>query len=136
MERQGRTRTGRARSRFSGKWRLAIAGLVAFIGLVAFSFSGLVLNGYRLNQQAEALRQEIQELKVQNEQLQKEATFLESAEGLEKMAREELGLVKPGEVAIITIPSKTEEKTDQSLSESRKRGVPNWQRWWDIFFGR
>jgi cell division protein FtsB len=129
-------RTGRTRSRISARWRLAIAVLVAFSGLIVFSFSGLVLSGYRLNQQAEALRQEIRELKVEDEQLQKDATYLESDEGLETLAREQLGWVKPGEVAVITIPSKTEERETAGPVEPRMRERPYWQRWWDMFFGR
>jgi cell division protein FtsL len=120
----------------SSRWRLVIAAVVVVAGFIMFSFSGLVVNGYRLNRQAEALRQNIQELKTENDQLQQEATNLESDQGLEKLAREELGWVKPGDVAIITIPTNSEEQVSQSAPKAQAPEIPHWQRWWDMFFGQ
>ncbi|MBI2952958.1 MAG: septum formation initiator family protein [Chloroflexi bacterium] len=131
MNRRGRGQ----QNKLAGKRRLIVAVLVAVLGLLLFSFSSLALSGYRLNQQAESLQQEIQALKAKNEELQKQSRYLESDEGIEKMAREQLGWVKPGETGIVTVPSKAQVTGTSTSPPSQSRVVPNWQRWWDLFFG-
>lgn len=123
------------RTPLAGKWRLIAVILVAFSGFILFSFSGLVLSGYGLNQRAGELRQEIAALKAENERLQAQAKYLEGDAGLEKLAREQLGWTKSGEVAVITIPSNVPEEMNLTPRETEEREVPNWKRWWDMFFG-
>lgn len=128
-------RQARDRSYLAGKRRLIVFILIAVVGLILFSFSSLALSGFRLNQQAEVLRREIGALKAENEVLQKEVRYLESDEGLEKLAREQLGWLKPGETGVVTVPSKTIEKSKTTPLDPRRRESPNWRHWWDLFFG-
>ncbi len=120
----------------AGKQRLIAAVMVAFSGLLLFSFGGLVLNAYHLNRQADGLRQEIKALQADNEKLQKEATYLQSDEGLEKLAREQLGWTKPGETGVVAVPSKNQDHPNTSPPPPPRRETPNWQRWWNLFFGK
>jgi len=58
-----------------------------------------------LKRQDEQLAQEISELKVVNNALEKEAQLLRTdVKYLEKVVREDLGLVKPGEVVYKLVP--------------------------------
>jgi cell division protein FtsB len=109
---------------------------VALGGLILFSFSGLVLSGYGLNQQVGQLRQDIAALKDQNERLQAEARYLETDAGLETLAREQFGWTKQGEVAVITIPTHAPEPQTAPIRETGGVDTPNWRRWWEVFFGK
>lgn len=118
-----------------GRWRLIIVVLVAFSGLLLFSFGGLVLSNYNLNRQAESLREEIENLKAQNEELQNEVKYWESDEGLERLAREQLGWVKPGDTGVVILPSEIQGQDHANPAAPVRQEAPNWQLWWDMFFG-
>ena len=105
----------------------------------AISLGKLLLDRYRINQQAEDLRQEIQLLKTENEELGKQLAYLKSDEALEKMARQELGWAKPGETRVIIV-DETGEQPVASLPSSTKvktkaEDISFWQQWWNRFFG-
>ncbi len=121
-------------SRVFGRWRLVIA--LAVLGYVAAAFGGVVVSGYRLNQQADSLRREMAELKAQNERLQKQVQYLESDAALEMLAREQLGWVRPSETGIVTVPPK---KTVPAVAAGNPPSAPSekpkWQRWWEFLFG-
>lgn len=50
------------------------------------------------------LEKRIEKLQLENQQLAREIKEIHSIEYLEKVSREELGLVKPGEILVITVP--------------------------------
>lgn len=70
----------------------------------------------------DAVQKENQKLKITLSQVQNPAF-------VEEEARDKLFLAKPGESSIL-IPSPT--PLPQNLQEIAK---PNWQQWWDSFFG-
>ncbi|MCL4459802.1 MAG: septum formation initiator family protein [Chloroflexi bacterium] len=119
--------------------RFLFAAVLAIVVYLLLSFGGLVMSGYKLNQQAEQLRREIALLKAENEALQKRLSALQTDEELERLAREDLNWVKPGEVLVL--PIKQQEglsSAPQSSNEaSGKDGYPpNWRRWWALFWDR
>ena len=60
--------------------------------------------GYRLvavYQEKQHIEQQLQELKQRNEELEQEKAKLQDPKTIEGVAREELGLVKPGEVPYV-----------------------------------
>ena len=59
------------------------------------------MQGYELRQEAQALEQRIDALKRQNRDLTQDLDYYRSDQYIEKVAREELGLVKPGDVAVV-----------------------------------
>lgn len=58
---------------------------------------------YRIAQEADALRAEIARLKEENLTLQSELKYHLSDEYIEKAAREQLNLVKPGDVLLLVL---------------------------------
>lgn len=56
---------------------------------------------YNLHQEKQQLEQQLQELKKENESLSEQKKLLEDDTHIEGVAREELGLVKPGEVPYV-----------------------------------
>ena len=78
---------------------------VAAVGAVTLIviFSSTFLQLYRLEREAARLEQLQRDLEVQNAQLREEIKLLHTPQYIEQLAREQLGLVKPGEIALLLI---------------------------------
>ena len=122
--------------------QMSIGRFVIFLTLAVLLYLGVAAVGkavqiYRLDQEERQIRGEIEELKARNEALQKQVEYLKSEAYVEKVAREELNLIKKGETAVIVLSPEgsaaTAEKRPSENKESRQQ--PNWQRWWQFLFG-
>jgi cell division protein FtsL len=95
------------------------------------------VENYQLNQQADDLRAQIQGLRAQNVQLQQEIQQARTDSAIEVLARERLGLIKPGDHPLVLV-------SDGSAPGAAPTAVPPaaapppeppWRQWWDYFFG-
>lgn len=82
---------------------IGIAALIAVYFL--FTFAGNAIKGRQLDLQEQALHSEIRAQQERYQELQALEQYLKSDEYIEAVAREQLGLVKPGETAIIAVPT-------------------------------
>lgn len=101
---------------------------------------GKALQGYEMREEARALERRIDDLRKENRRLAEELEYLRSDQYIEKVAREELGLVRPGDVAVAAIvpedgrsASLLPTPTPSPTPVPEKQDVPNWQRWLSIF---
>jgi cell division protein FtsL len=86
---------------------LANVAFTAFILAVGYS----LFYTYQLKRQetqqklaeVQEARRQLDDSLAQNESLRREAHFLESHDGVEKLAREKLGLIRPNEVTYVVI---------------------------------
>ena len=88
----------------SARWRLLL--LVAFLGLAAYiaAGDGLLLEGREKERDLNNLEGQVSRLAAENDSLRQVLHKLDhDMDYIEKLAREELGLVKPGE-AVIALP--------------------------------
>lgn len=69
-------------------------------------------------------------LRVQNEQLKNQLQYEKSDFFVEKEARDKLDLIKRNEVAVVLPQIKSAEGDPKQLEAN----LPNWQRWWRVFF--
>lgn len=95
------THVKRKRVRFSTE----IVFIVSVVFCIALSITYLVrYNNISalLNREAE-LKEKIQNLERENRQLKQNIATLETPEGIERLARERLGLVRPEELVVYTI---------------------------------
>lgn len=93
---------------------------------------------YQLSQQASQIRQDITQLKDRNSELRRQMEYLQSPEYVEKEAREQLNLVQPGDIPLVVVypPGKQlPPEPSPTPSSLQTGGLPNWQRWWNLFFG-
>lgn len=91
----------RRRYRLTGRfWWLIIAFVVVNIGS-AYVHQGYKAWQYR-NQIAQA-EQQLHQAEQRNQELREELTYLQSEAYIEQAARQELGLVMPGETAVIMV---------------------------------
>jgi cell division protein FtsB len=90
---------------WKARWRLLL--LLAFAGLVMYiaAGDGLLFEVWQKEQELVVLEAEVSRLETQNDSLKKILRQLDGdMEYIEKVAREELGLIKPGEVVIPLVP--------------------------------
>jgi cell division protein FtsB len=95
-----RTEAAPVRRRLSARGVL----LVVAVSLILVAAIAPARNLIQQRAQLAHLREQTIELERQNATLQSRATQLGDPAYLEKLARECLGMVKPGEVAFVTIP--------------------------------
>jgi len=84
-------------------WLLGLAGA----GLLAFSSAQAVLRLYHLTGQLAQLEHRRDALLRENRRLREELRRLKDPAYVERLAREQLGLVRPGEIAVVLIPEPT-----------------------------
>lgn len=88
-----------ARRKYRIRWfRLLILLAVAYFVFLAV---GQQFELYTIHRETFSLKDRIEELEHSNKSLSEEKTRLSSPSYVEKIAREQLGLVKPGEVPYI-----------------------------------
>lgn len=80
---------------------LAVTALMVVYFLVAGGLNAV--RSYHLRQEESRLRSEIQDLQRRYQRLEALRDYLNSDEYIEAVAREELGLVREGEVGIVVI---------------------------------
>jgi cell division protein FtsL len=116
--------------------RLVAVLAVPLLLYALFATGQKAIDNYRLNQQADDLRVEVVELRSQNIQLQQEIIDARTDASVEKIAREQLGLVKPGDNALIVDPpAGAPPSAAPAPSPTPPADPPPAQQWWDLFFG-
>ncbi len=70
-----------------------------------FAFAQRTAQIYGLQQEETRLAREVRDLHARNAQLLQDRDGLQRDTDIEKVAREELNLIKPGETAVIVLPS-------------------------------
>ena len=91
--------------------------------------SQAIVDLWRAGDKLTSREQELAGLEAQQKELLKQKETVESQEYLERAARNQLGLSKPGEEVII-IPSDLL-ATGQTASPE---AIPNWKKWWRLWF--
>jgi cell division protein FtsB len=86
--------------------------------------------GYQVRQEVENLKISIGKLSETNRDLSSKIIYYQSASYREKIARERMGLQKPGEEVIVILP----EAKPKTIEENADDGLPNYQKWWNFFF--
>jgi cell division protein FtsL len=116
--------------------RLAAVLVVPLLLYALYATGQKALENYQLNQQAEALRGEIAQLRAQNIQLQQQIEQARTDTAIETIAREQLGLIKPGEHPLVLVTQDGGTAAQPTpATPSAPPPKPIWQQWWDYFFG-
>ena len=107
---------------------------LAVVGVLAVAFGRLTLIGYELRRESQDTRDEIAALQTENKALQEQLDYWQSDQGLEELARQELGWARPGETLVVVVPTGGASSAASSPPEPIE-GPPNWLRWWRLFAG-
>ena len=118
------------------KRRRTLSGLLALAALVAVVVTAAGIFPFRqiiADRRTVALAQEkLLALREENSRLEAEVAALESDAEVERLAREQFGLVLPGETAYVVVPPAGEEAAEPELEPTLDR--PGEQPWWDDFW--
>lgn len=119
----------------SGVHLVTLALVLLSLSLL-INFGTQVLQSTRLEARRASLATEVTQLETGNRQLQGEVEFAESNANVERVAREQLGYTREGEIVVLPqFPTPTPVPTT-ATSEALPPPVelPNWRRWWAAFF--
>jgi cell division protein FtsB len=114
---------------------VTVIGIVAVLAL-ALSFGQLLLTQYEVGQRAEALKEDIAVLREQNAELERELKYRRSDEGIERLAREQLGWTKPGDTLVVVPAMPADGATDSGPRATARSRPPNWRRWISLITGQ
>ena len=106
---------------------VAVAGSIALIVSMAGSVWGVWQKGDIVRERRDSLAK----LEAESRDLQKKLAETQRPEFVERVAREKLGLVKPGETVVLINKSQNSNLNDQTKTEV---SLPNWKKWWRLFF--
>ena len=109
-----------------GRIVLAVTALVVAYFLVGGAFNAI--RSHQLREQEGQLRSEIRDLQDRYRELGALQRYLDSDEYIEAVAREQLGLVRKGEIGIVAIPTEP--------SPNPKPGEADPELWWDVLIRR
>jgi cell division protein DivIC len=117
--------------------------IAAIVLLVLIAIGERAVQNYEMQQEAKTAERRVEQLKKENQALNQQLEYYRSDQYIEKMAREELGLVRPGDVAVAIVGTPgtvTSEllptPTPFATPGPSNRDKPNWQRWLSLFTGR
>jgi len=109
----------------------------------AYSIGDRWYQNYILTRQEESIRTEVMQLREENLRLQHELNFARSDTGIETVAREQLGLIKPGDTAIQLVGPQGAQVAPAPAKPAPAAPVqgppaerPGWLRFLDGLFGR
>lgn len=106
------------KSRLSTRARHSLLSLVLVLVFTGFGFALFKVCSDRQAQfegklaELDGVNEEVVLLESQNERLRKRVDLLKTEAGIEEVAREKLGLVKPGELAYAVVPPPPSQFTD------------------------
>jgi len=92
------------------------------------------LEAYRINQEVDAVRRDIDALRVRNIDLQAELSSGRLDEDVERIARDELGMVKPGDQPVVLVWPDGNTRRGAEPPAARSSPEPSWRTWLRLFF--
>lgn len=122
---------------------LSIAAILFVIGIVVAGAVGWIASkeAYRnkkIEKEIEALKQEAERIRNENNALEEKIAYFETPEFKEKVAKEKLNLQKPDEKVVFIKPEQVQEDEVQQnatvVASNVEENVPNYQKWWNYFF--
>jgi cell division protein FtsB len=91
------------------------------------------LDAYRVNQEVEAVRREIDALRMRNAELLADLSSGRLDEEIERIARQELGMVRPGEQPVTLIWPEGSPRRQTEANAQPQVIEPNWRSWLRLF---
>lgn len=101
------------------------------VGYFLFLSATNFVRSFQLDEQEKQLGAEVERLQERYQRLQALRDYLNSDEYVEAVAREQLGLVRPGEVGIVVISPPPVQPEDGDKKEEDEEAVEQ-RLWWEM----
>jgi cell division protein FtsB len=115
--------------------RLAAVLVVPLLLYALVATGQKALDNYHLHRDADALRAQVLDLGAQNIQLQQQIEQARTDTAIETIAREQLGLVMPGDHPVVLVSDSAQPVVPPTPAPAATPPPPAWRQWWDYFFG-
>src|SRR5437762_14369138 len=115
--------------------RLAAVLVVPLLLYALVATGQKAIENYRLNREADALRTEILSLRTDNIHLQRQIEQARTDTAIETIAREQLGLIKPGDHPLVLVAQTPPPPAAPPPAAAPAPAPPAWRQWWDYLFG-
>jgi cell division protein FtsL len=115
--------------------RLAAVLAVPLLLYVLVMTGQKAVENYQLNRQSDDLRAQIQGLRAQNVELQQDIQQARTDSAIEALARERLGLIKPGDHPLVLISDGSTPGVPPAQAQPVPAPEPTWRQWWNYLFG-
>ncbi len=115
--------------------RFFLLGAFVIAAIIAVSFGRAYYRDYEIRQQIKALQTKVDDLERKKLESLDLLGYVKSEAYVEDVARQQLGLKKPGERVIIVNGSATSSGPRQPAGggPDERSTVPSWQKWWWYF---
>lgn len=121
---------------------VATAAVIVLIGWVTFVSSKQIKRNRRIQEEISTLEAEAAKIHGENETLSEKIGYFSSSDFREQEAKKKLGLKKTEETLVVIKPAPTyqpegnfQEETISGIPERIERtDMPNYKKWWKIFF--
>lgn len=107
---------------------------ITTIVILAIICTNLVKSIYDIYSKKDILLQtqkKLEKTQAENTGLKRQLTLVQSQQFIEEQARDKLFMVKPGESTVL-LPQAT--PAGQSGLKMPSDDIPNWEKWWNLFF--
>lgn len=116
------------------KFRKVVTGaILVLIFYLIVSLSRNIWQLYSSGKQVETAELQVKKLAKERYELQQEVNQMEKPEVEEKIIRDTMNMVKPGETLVMLPQEIEEEKVDLDKFKDQDEFKPNWQLWWEKF---
>jgi cell division protein FtsB len=108
---------------------------IAIVIALIIVINNLIHSIYDLSKKQDfvtSAQKELEDEKMLNQKLKAQISIVQSKDFIEEEARNKLFMAKPGEQPVI-IPSNLLQEEKEKKPQDK---LPNWQKWWDLFFGK
>jgi cell division protein FtsB len=120
-------------SGFVSKRVLAIAIFVV-IAILLMDLNYRVTEYFQVSAQRDKMETQVYDLWLTREALKTEVAYANSDAAVEKWAREEGKMVRPGEVRVVPLPQEGFTPTVSVEDQPTPEYHEDWEYWWAIFF--
>jgi cell division protein FtsB len=102
--------------------------------LLALNLSGRIAAGQRIQADRQRLEREIAALEATQAALREESQWVQNPAFVERWARSEGKMVRPGEVLVVPVPAGEAPTPTPLASEEEAEEIVTWRVWWNLFF--
>jgi len=109
------------------------------VSYLMYSLTKNVYNSYRVDQYIASFEAENSSIEEENRQKTEDYLYFTSSEYIDKIAKQNLGLVNPGEEVIVlsldALNNDADAVEEAGGDFAKHAGISNAAQWWDFFFG-
>lgn len=108
------------------------------VSYMLYALTSSIYKNYQIDEHIKKLEAENQEYQQENEQKRPDFEYYASEFYIKKIAKQDLGLVEPGEEVIVLPPVEENSlvMSDKEIKQREQNNYSNPQRWWYFFFNR